>query len=46
MGNVPLTAGDYTAQLVLTEESFHGDGGQYTGNWAVAMGAIIHFNNE
>lgn len=40
---VPLTAGDYSAQLILTEESFHGDGGQYAGNWAAAMGASIQF---
>jgi hypothetical protein len=45
IGGVPLTPGDYTAQLVLTEESFHGDGGQYAGNWAAAMGATIQFNN-
>jgi hypothetical protein len=46
IGGVPLAPGDYTAQLVLTEESFHGDGGQYAGNWAAAMGATIQFNNE
>jgi hypothetical protein len=46
IGNVPLTPGDYTVQLVLTEESFHGDGGSYAGNWAAAMGATIQFNNE
>jgi hypothetical protein len=46
MANVPLSPGDYTAQLVLTEESFHGDGGQYAGNWAAAMSATIQFNNE
>jgi hypothetical protein len=46
MGNVPLAAGDYTAQLVLTEESFHGDGGTYAGNWAAAMGTTIQFNTE
>ncbi len=43
MGNVPLAPGSYTVQLVLTEESFHGDGGTYAGNWAAAMGAIIQF---
>ena len=46
MGNVNLSAGEYVAQLMLTEESFHGDGGQYAGNWAAAMGATIQFNNE
>jgi len=46
MGNVPLSPGEYTAQLMITEESFHGDGGQYAGNWAAAMGATIQFNTE
>jgi hypothetical protein len=44
IGDVPLTPGDYIAQLVLTEESFHGDGGTYAGNWAAAMGAMIQFS--
>ena len=43
MGEVPLQPGDYQAQIILTEESFHGSGGSYAGNWAGAMGAIIHF---
>ena len=42
MGNVPLKPGEYIAQLMLTEESFHGTG-QYEGNWAAAMGANITF---
>jgi hypothetical protein len=46
IGGVPLAPGVYSAQLVLTEESFHGDGGTYAGNWAAAMGATIQFNNE
>ena len=46
IGNVPLSPGEYVAQLMLTEESFHGDGGLYAGNWAAAMGAMIHFNNQ
>ena len=46
MGNVNLPADEYVVQLMLTEESFHGDGGQYAGNWAAAMGATIQFNNE
>lgn len=46
IGGVPLAPGSYTVQLILTEESFHGDGGQYAGNWAGAMGATIQFNNE
>jgi len=37
MADVPLQPGAYTAQLTLTEESFHGDGGTYAGNWAAAM---------
>ena len=44
MNNVPLTAGSYTLQLMITEESFHGDGeGDYTGNWAAAMGKTVNF---
>jgi len=46
IGGVPLAPGDYSTQLILTEESFHGDGGTYAGNWAGAMGANIEFNNE
>jgi hypothetical protein len=30
--------------LFLTEESFHGSGGQYAGGWAAAMGNEIIFN--
>ena len=39
--DVPLVFGDYTTQIVLTEESFHGDGRLYAGNWAAAPGALI-----
>ena len=46
MGNVHLSSSEYVAQLTLTEESFHGDGGQYAGNWAAAMGATITFTIE
>jgi len=46
ISGVPLAPGEYSAQLILTEESFHGDGGQDAGNWAAAMGATIQFNNE
>lgn len=42
-GGVHLNTGAYTCQLILTEESFHGSGGQYAGNWAAAMGADIRF---
>ncbi len=43
MGNVTLSSGEYIAQLMINEESFHGDGGEYAGNWAAAMGATIQF---
>ena len=43
-GRVHLRSGTYTCQLILTEESFHGSGGQYAGNWAAAMGAEITFS--
>ncbi len=43
IADVPLQPGAYTAQLVLTEESFHGDGEQYVGNWAAAMTTSISF---
>ena len=43
MGDVNLRSGDYIAQIMITEESFHGDGGQYAGNWAAAMGQEISF---
>jgi len=44
VGGVYLSPGDYTAQIILTEESFHGDGGGYAGNWAAAMGGGIDFS--
>ena len=44
VGGVYLSPGDYTAQIMLTEESFHGDGGTYAGNWAAAMGGAIEFS--
>ncbi len=40
-GGVLLPAGFYEADLVLTEESFHGSG--LAGGWAAAMGARINF---
>ena len=43
MGGVYLQPGGYLAQIILTEESFHGSGGSYAGNWAGAMGADIQF---
>lgn len=43
VGEVYLQPGVYQAQIVLTEESFHGSGGSYAGNWAGAMRANIQF---
>jgi hypothetical protein len=43
VGGVHLQVGDYLAQIILTEESFHGSGGSYAGNWAGTMGADIQF---
>lgn len=43
VGGVYLQPGDYSCQIILTEESFHGSGGTYAGNWAAAMGAAISF---
>jgi hypothetical protein len=37
MGRVYLDPGNYTCQIILTEESFHGSGGNLAGKWAVAM---------
>ena len=43
VGGVYLAPGSYNCQFFLTEESFHGSGGTYAGNWAAAMGAPISF---
>ena len=43
VGGIFLQPGSYTAQIVLTEESFHGSGGSLSGNWAAAMAAGIQF---
>ena len=43
VGGVYLDAGTYNCEFFLTEESFHGSGGAYAGNWAAAMGAPIEF---
>ncbi|MBE3137905.1 MAG: metallophosphoesterase [Thermoplasmata archaeon] len=40
VGGIYLPAGNYSAKIILTEESFHGTG-QYDGNWAAAMSANI-----
>jgi hypothetical protein len=43
-GVFPNIGDDFEAQLILTEESFHGSGGQYAGGWAAAMSADISYN--
>ena len=43
VGGVYLQPGAYSAQMILTEESFHGSGDEYVGGWAAAMGANIQF---
>jgi hypothetical protein len=42
-GGIQLRPGEYPCEVVLTEESFHGSGGQYAGSWAAAMSGNIHF---
>lgn len=42
VGEKYLQTGNYAAQIMLTEESFHGIG-QYYGNWAATMSADIQF---
>jgi hypothetical protein len=44
VGGIFLQPGDYVAEIILTEESFHGSGGPYPGNWAAAMSAPINFS--
>jgi hypothetical protein len=41
VGGVTLPPGDYQAEFILTEESFHGGG--LAGGWAGAMGATVSF---
>ena len=43
VGGIYLDSGIYNCEFFLTEESFHGSGGTYAGNWAAAMGAPISF---
>ena len=43
MGGVFLANGSYSAQLVLTEESFHGSVSQGAGTWAQAMDGTVAF---
>jgi hypothetical protein len=46
IGGVLLPPGAYTCEVVLTEESFHGSGVTYAGNWAGAMEGDISFTIE
>ena len=43
MGQVNLQPSEYNCQILLTEESFHGSGGTFAGNWAGAVTANIMF---
>jgi hypothetical protein len=43
-GAIQLLPGEYRSQVILTEESFHGSGGQYAGGWAAAMGGDLTFS--
>ncbi len=43
MGKVYPEPGNYTCQIILTEESFHGSGGNLAGQWAAAMGGSLEF---
>lgn len=43
VGKVFLPPGSYEVDFILTEESFHGSGGTYAGNWAAAMGEEANF---
>ena len=43
VGGVLLDPGDYQAEFILTEESFHGSGGTYAGNWAQVLNDPVTF---
>jgi len=43
VGGIYLAPGTYNCQFFLTEESFHGKGGLYAGEWAAAMGEFLSF---
>lgn len=43
VGGLRLAPGGYEVTLYLTEESFHGSGGELAGGWAAALGAPIRF---
>jgi len=42
-GGIQLRPGEYACEVVLTEESFHGSGGEYAGGWAAAMAGNLSF---
>lgn len=42
VGGIYPDIGSYNCRIILTEESFHGNG-TYAGNWAAAMGAALSF---
>jgi len=42
-GALQLQPGDYACDMVLTEESFHGSGGEFAGGWATAMAGSVDF---
>jgi hypothetical protein len=44
VGGITLGQGNYDCYITLTEESFHGSGGTYAGNWAAAMTGTISFS--
>ncbi len=44
VGGVFLQRGHFEAELILTEESFHGSGGSFAGGWAGAMAAELPFS--
>lgn len=43
IGHVPLLPGVYDCDIMLTEESFHGTDGAFSGSWAPAVRARIAF---
>ena len=43
VGGVFLSEGDYDCRLLLSEESFHGMGGTYSGFWAPALDRAVAF---
>jgi len=43
VGGVFLRDGVYDCKILLTEESFHGSGGEYSGSWAAALERDVSF---